>query len=246
MAPAAPAAAHAPRPGVVSHLDSAPPQPAALKHGGGSPTATAANAQPGSSMLPAEWCGDPHGPGFAGALANPGAPSIQLVYAYPADAPNGVGEIANALQGDVSIIDRFVADQAGQRKTLRFAMGTRCGNQYVDLMVVRLPEVGAAYLIPQGVQALVRADAIVAQLHALLPHGVAGKRNYLVFVDGVANQPVGMGEQIVRADVAGASNPNNDGGRLGLVFAGPVPQGAAAYEPSMLLHEASHTLGAVQ
>jgi hypothetical protein len=208
------------------------------------PRATAAVA--GRSMLPAQWCGNPRALGDPGALAVPGAASVQLVYAYPADAPNRVGQVADMLQGNVSIIDRFIASESGGRKTVRFAMGTSCGPQYADIVVLPLKGPRMVYQALAGAQELLHVGPIVTEVRAGLPHDPPGQRNYLVFVDGVADLPSGFAEATFGADVPGRANPNNVGGRLAFVVGGALGGGADSYEPLMFLHELTHTLGAVQ
>jgi hypothetical protein len=46
---------------------------------------------------------------------------------------------ADRLQGNVSVVQRFLSAQSGGKKALRFDMGTACSADEVDITSIRLP-----------------------------------------------------------------------------------------------------------
>ena len=127
---AAPAQAHDTR---VTHRDTRDE----LSHVSVASAAAAADAP---DALPSAWCGDPRtADGTANAALAATSPRFKLVYAHPADRPDRFAAWQDALQANVSLVQRFLASQSGGAKGLRIDMGTRCGPQYADLQVVHLP-----------------------------------------------------------------------------------------------------------
>ena len=64
------------------------------------------------------------------------SPHFKLVYAHPADRPDRFDGWRDALQGNVALIQRFLASQSGGAKALLVDMGTSCGPQFADIQVV--------------------------------------------------------------------------------------------------------------
>ncbi|MDA0181978.1 hypothetical protein OJ997_16865 [Solirubrobacter phytolaccae] len=209
-------------------------------------TARAAAGESAADGIPAAWCGDETtSNGTANAPFPADAAQIKVVYAFAADRPNRAAGWQDALQANVSIVNRYLAAQAGGTKALRFDMGTRCGPQYVDLQVVALPGAHAAYVdnfraVAQDVQ------------KALGNQG--GARNAVVLADSLSSigSERGLAETITgpSGEVPGPQNPHNNGALTAVLFTkdgGEAPgAGALGFWPEGFLHEITHTLGAVQ
>ena len=131
LLPAAPAAAHGVE-GAITHRDTRDELAFV------DVAATAATAAvPGA--LPYEWCGEARTTDDTAHAALPASsPRFKLVYAHPADRPDRFDGWRDALQGNVALIQRFLASQSGGAKALRVDMGTSCGPQYADIQVVHL------------------------------------------------------------------------------------------------------------
>jgi hypothetical protein len=187
----------------------------------------------------------------------PGQPTIRVLYALPRGRPNRLVYFARLLQANITTIQRFVATQSGDRKTVRFDMGTRCGPQYVDISLLRLKRRTGAYLEPAGGQLIPTIDPGTRLQREIRRATRRDRRdNYLVYVDGLnhasATDPVptaGMTDVVVPDSRPGPVNANNGGGRIGAVFGpdqGLPPLRAEGFDSKMFVHELLHTLGAVQ
>ena len=208
--------------------------------------ATANDQSGGSDGLPTTWCGnETTADDTANAATPPSRPQFKLVYAYAADRPNRFAGWKDALQANVAIVQRFLAAQDGGTKGVRIDMGTNCGANYVDIQVVPLPGPRSSYADNFGAIAGVVEGAI---------DGAAGPRDAVVLADGLSGsaQEYGLGETIMgtSGEQAGAKNVHNRGGLTAVLFSrdgAPAPGGARwGWWPEGLLHEMTHTLGAVQ
>ena len=202
-------------------------------------TAAAADAP---AALPETWCGEPR---TTDAANPPGAPRFKLVYAHPADRPDRFAQWQDALQANVSLIQRFLASQSGGAKAVRFDMGTSCGPQYADLQVVHLAAGRSRYVDD--------FSAIVGEVEARLGRA-DGPRNVVVLADTLNGGPYdyGLGENVLGAagQRPGPDNVHNAGGFASVLFTRdgvPAPgAGASGWWPEGFLHEMTHNLGAVQ
>jgi hypothetical protein len=201
--------------------------------------------------LPTTWCGTERSSDDAAdtTLAS-GQAYYKLVYAYAADQSDRFAQWQDVLQADVSLIGQYMALQDGATKSPRFDMGTSCGPGYADIQSVRLPGTRASY----ADQFNAIASAVGAQLGT-----ASGPRDVVILADGLTNSPpgslYGLGQTLggPNAELPGAANPHNSGGLYAALFA---PQG---YDPAVspgdrfypgfwpegMLHELTHTLGAV-
>jgi hypothetical protein len=195
--------------------------------------------------LPTTWCGtrrtddDTANAAFASTAAQ-----IKVVYAYALNETDRSAAWTDSLQADVSRIEQFLALQSGGRRALRFDMGTNCGPQYVDVQVVPLPRTRSAYL---AFNADDRFDEVNGDVNAALAPA-AGPRNVFVLADGLSTSGVyGIGQVYPNADQPPASYIHDQGDLTGMMF---VTQGTSpdpvGWQPTVMLHEMSHNLGAVQ
>ena len=193
-------------------------------------------------FLPMTWCGTKRTTDDTEhSTLSAGQAYYKLVYAYAADQPDRFAEWADVLQADVSLIGQYMALQGGATKSPRFDMGTSCGSDRVDIQVVQLPGSRTSYVDD--------FDTITSAVgQALGPAG--GPRNVVILADGLtAEDPAyfyGLGESwIDGADVADASNPHNAGGLFAALFPPLNHHPSGAFWPEGMLHEITHTLGAV-
>ena len=235
---AAPAAAHGVE-GAITHFDTR----AELAFVDVAATAAAA-AVP--DALPYEWCGEARTTDDTAHAALPASsPRFKLVYAHPADRPDRFDGWRNALQGNVALIQRFLASQSGGAKALRVDMGTSCGPQYVDIQVVHLSGPRSQYVD--------NFSAIVREVEPRLGSG-SGPRNVVILADTLngGGYDYGLGENVLGSagDRRGSGNVHNYGGFASVLFSRdglPAPgAGARSWWPEGFLHEISHNLGAVQ
>ena len=168
-----------------------------------------------------------------------------MVYAHAADRPDHFAGWADALQTDVATVQRFLSAQSGGTKAIRFDMGTRCGPEFVDIQTVTLPGPHSSYA--GDFRAL--AGAVDAALGS-----AGGPRHVLILADelSTAGYEFGLAETLMGADgeVPGPDNPHNRGGLSAVLFSrdgvAPPGPGGDGWWPEGLLHEVTHTLGAVQ
>jgi hypothetical protein len=194
------------------------------------------------TYLPTTWCGVRRTDDDTVDAAFPSsAAQVKVVYAYALDQPDRSAAWTDSLQADVSRIQQFLALQSGGRRALRFDMGTNCGAQYVDVQVVRLPDTRSYYLD--------NFDNVSDDVNAALGGRRLG-RNVFVLADGLSSGtygPVfGIGE-VIPDDEPGAGNPHNLGRLTGMMFVEPTTSpDPVGWQPTVMLHEMSHNLGAVQ
>jgi hypothetical protein len=238
LVPAAPAAAHGIE-GAITHRDTR----AELALVDVAATAAAAAAP---DALPYQWCGEHRTTEDNAHDALPASsPRFKLVYAHPADRPDRFDQWRDALQGNVALIQRFLAAQTGGAKALRIDMGTSCGPQYVDLQVVHLSGPRSQYVD--------NFSAIVGEVEPRLGPAT-GPRNVVILADTLngGGYDYGLGENVLgpAGDRRGAGNAHNYGGFASVLFSRdgqPAPgPGARSWWPEGFLHEISHNLGAVQ
>ncbi len=212
----------------------------------GVPGATLGTAAAG---LEETWCGDTPpaldpGTGTPDDVANavhpPATPQFKVVYAYASDRTSRFDQLADRLQANVSLLSRFIAGQSGGTKTIRFDMGTSCGAGNVDIQVVRLPRPIAAYGGPNFTQLAADVRAVVASQ--------SGPRDWIVYADAMRQSSVaGTGEFTYGPAAEAPGAASHDAGRLVSVVWGPASLPSSPYaDPTTMLHEMGHNLGAVQ
>ena len=206
----------------------------------------------GGQTLPTTHCDSTNGASdYTGthAVHAESAKQFKLVYAYASDSTPRFEAWRDALQANVSLISRFLANESLGRKAPRFDMGTDCGPDYVDIQVVQL----------DGTQA-----ALARNFNAVLADvedepGISATKNLVVLGDHLTNGGLsGTGELYLNgagADREDASNWHNNADpaspRMSSIIW--IPNGAAdpantgaGYWPEGFLHEMAHNMGAVQ
>ena len=192
-----------------------------------------------AARLAPNWCGTERSTDDTANASHSGA-RVKVVYAYAQGEPSRFSAYRDMIQGDIATISDWVASSSGGQRTIRFDTGTSCGPAYVDIVSVQLPRTRATYTGAPSRAALVMTDV----KNAL--SGMTGSRNFLVYADNLyANDYVLGSAQLPEDDSPGASNYANVGG-LGAVIWGDGASDFIAERLTTVLHEVSHTLGAVQ
>src|SRR5262249_21868774 len=128
-----------------------------------------------AGALADKWCGTQTTSNNADVTS---APRVKYVYAYPSDQPNRFDDVKDLMQADAKRIADNYSAASGGRKTLRWDVGTSCGNDYVDVEVVPLPGTQADYEP--------NTNAHIARLRADLRAAIdaaPGRRDYAVIAD---------------------------------------------------------------
>jgi hypothetical protein len=197
----------------------------------------------GASGLPPSWCGARVARDQYRRSRAAEEPAVRLVYAHPSDREDRGLLMAGMLQQSAREIALYVARGSGGRKTIRFDTRTRCGRGYLDIAIVTLAHPRTWYLGPGGVA----KEEIRREVRMAVGRS-PGPRNQVVYVDNLLDGPsFGEADIILGAsDMPGADNPHNEGGLYGFVWTQDGASLDLAQTSYLVLHELSHTLGAVQ
>jgi hypothetical protein len=198
--------------------------------------------------LPQRWCGEELSVDDAQHQLPNGDFSYHGVYVVPADAPDRFRSVASQLQSDAFQASGLLERLYG--RAIRFDMGTSCGQQYLDISVLRVPETAAALQQLSG-DPLAYMTALGRDLQAAGFENVLGgsavdgppiHQNLLVWLDGPSPSDA-CGEATTYVDPRRQDdNLNNQGGKLAVVFR----DGNGFCGATTARHEIGHTLGAVQ
>jgi hypothetical protein len=176
---------------------------------------------------------------------DPALPQIHVVYAYASDQPNDFAAWADRLQGNVSVVQRFLSAQSGGTKALRFDMRADCTDDAVDITTVRLPQPRSYYLD--------NFTRVLTDTWTAFPGGFASQHDLMILADNLTNASnywVGLG-QFYDDDRPDQSNFNNHGGLTSVLWATAGSPGdqwwhSETWWPEGFLHEITHNLGGVQ
>ncbi|MCW3063390.1 MAG: hypothetical protein JWN32_562 [Solirubrobacterales bacterium] len=208
-----------------------------------------------ASQLATTWCGTERRTDYtASSLGS--LPQVKVVYAYPSDAPDRFNALKDWLQADVAAMADRVAAAAGSAETIRFDVGTDCPSplSYVDIAVLQLPQTAAQ------LQAMAWPDRGAAIRQAVLAQAgnlnlTGGLRHYAVFADDTlpasGDRTSGVGERPTDASPDPGNLSNGDGLVANIFGEGgnPTfipPPSPGADTSDYMLHEITHTFGAVQ
>ena len=191
------------------------------------------------AALPNAWCGTERSTDDSSNASHSG-PRVKVVYAYAQDQANRFDSYKDLIQSDIATVANWVAASSGGSRTIRFDTGTHCGADYVDIVSIQLPRSRTAYTGSAD-----RPGMVISDVRAAL-NTMTGTRNYLVYADGLYAFDGVLGTaQMPEDDRPGAGNFANYGGTSAMVWG----RGSADFVYDRLttvLHEVSHTLGAVQ
>jgi hypothetical protein len=204
--------------------------------------------------LATTWCGTPRSTDYT-ATSLGSLPQVKVVYAYPSGSASRFDALKNWIQADVATIADRVAAASGAKETVRFDVGSDCPNplSYVDIASVQLPQTQSQLLALNYVD---RFKAIEADIKADAPqlNATGGIRHYAVYADYTmppTGDRSGVGAQYPD-DFPDPSNRNNGDAQVAVIYGletNPnfvTTQGDTTDASDYMLHELTHTLGAVQ
>jgi hypothetical protein len=205
------------------------------------------------SALSSTHCGSPTTSDRTAPSLGP-LPTIKVIYAHPTDRPH-FSAYADFMQAEVKAATERVAAVSGGTKTIRFDVGTDCAANPLDFVdIQRVPLANNAQFYKDIADIGARRDRIVNEVRAALG-AQEGIKNFAIFADGVRS---GSGAEGVAGiaqtpidDSPDPGNGANTGGRFAIVFGSasgtdPFFGSDQQYPAEFLLHEVTHTLGAVQ
>ena len=192
-----------------------------------------------AASLAGSWCGTARSTDDTANASHTGS-RVKVVYAYATGEPNNFDLYKDMIQTDIATIADWVAASSGGQKTIRFDTGTSCGPEYVDIAAVQLPRTLGTYNASPSRSGMVAADVKLALT------GMTGTRNTLIYADRLyAGDGVLGTAQMPMDDQPGGLNDANSGGATAMVWGDGG--GSFVYDRlTTVLHEVSHTLGAVQ
>ena len=207
--------------------------------------ALAADETGQAAGLPMTWCGTKRTTDDAlNAVSPSSVPQVKVIYAYASDRPDRFEQLKDKLQANVSLLSRYVAQQSGARKTVRFDMGTDCGAQYVDIQTVALPNPRAHYLSGTTGSYFTNLKADVRNIVTSQYPGQAV--DWMVYADDMRGTvAAGTGEIYGSADLANTTL-HNQGRLVSAVWGTATVPGTSHASVATMLHEITHNLGGVQ
>jgi hypothetical protein len=205
----------------------------------------AADTAPSATGLPTTWCGAERTSDDTANAAGPAnAARVKVIYAYAADQPNRFDQLKDKLQANVSLLSRYVAQQSGDRRTVRFDMGTHCGPEYVDIQTLALPRPRASYVPGSSPD----FNTLAADVRAAVAASYPGRVNWMVYADDMrAGGVAGTGELYWGGNAETPGTSYHDDGRLvGAVWGRAVVPATEYADVGTMLHEITHNFGGVQ
>ena len=243
------------RPMHLAPLHADPISAFAHPFGGAEPSVVARGAA--ADVLASAWCGTVRSTDYTASSVG-SLPQFKVVYAHPTGSTDRFGtqpSFRDWLQGDVQAMSDRIAAASGSKETVRFDVGTDCPDplSYVDVADVQLPQ-SAAQL--QAMSYSTRYQTIAQDITSLAPqlNQTGGIRHYAVYADDTmppAGDRSGVGAEFPD-DFPDPDNRNNGDGQVAVVFGlGTSPtflptSGDTTDASDYMLHELTHTLGAVQ
>jgi hypothetical protein len=200
-------------------------------HGDTFPPATVDAVTDRPASLPATWCGTETSTDVvAHETGRTADAKIKVVEAVPSDrAPSG--DVRDGIQASVAQMIDHIAAESGGRRSLRFDLGTACGERYADIVTLRLPKTAAEY----GAGAC-NTGPLFGDIRPLIPTA-AGPRNAIIYAPTIKCGAIAGFAQAPGDSQPGPANAANRGGYLAVTF---------YLEGRTALHEIGHNLGAVQ
>jgi hypothetical protein len=196
-------------------------------------------ADAATPTLASTWCGTPRSTDDTADASTGAGPSIKVVYAYPSDVPSQFAARADLIQQDARAIATSFSVAANGLKTVRFDVGTSCGDTYLDIAAIPLPRTKAAYLAMSFNN---RVTALSSDLGSFAA-SLGGTHDVLVYLEDLnAGDGVTGVATLYNDDRASAANFSNNGGQFAFVLG--LLSGTSRRTTAQ--HELGHNLGAVQ
>jgi hypothetical protein len=197
------------------------------------------------SGLPLTWCGTKSTTDQTVNATDDGAPKFKFYYVNAADQPDRFSEVADLLQKSISAAHSYLLNVTGATRTIAIDTGTSCGSLYVDITALTLPNNLASY------QTAGQPDwtTLMDDLETLTGAITGPPRHHVYLLDQFedATHMSGRGYRF-GDDGPGESNLNNSDGLIAAAAtsSGAIDEWVSASLPALLLHEMTHTMGAVQ
>jgi uncharacterized membrane protein YgcG len=189
--------------------------------------------------LAGTWCGTPRSTDDTVNASTGTGASIKVVYAYPSDVSSQFATRADLIQQDARDIASSFSLAATGLKTVRFDVGTSCGDPYLDIASIQLPRTKAAYV---AMTLNARVTALQNDL-ASFSAGLSGTHDVLVYIEDLnAGDGIAGVATLFDDDRPGAANYSNRGGQFAFVLG--LLSGSGRRNTAQ--HELGHNLGAVQ
>lgn len=196
--------------------------------------------------LPLSWCGTPSSTDLSvNATAN-ADPKFKFYYVRASDQPDRFSEVADVIQNGVATIHSYLLTQSASARTVALDLGTACGPLYVDITNIVLPGTRDSYLDQSGQIDIEETIDRFDSMANLIP---GPPRHHIFMLDQFDPPGYIEGGGVMSLDDSPSSgNANNRPGLVGYVALpeGPSTQPVVAAFPQTLLHEMTHTMGAVQ
>jgi hypothetical protein len=196
-------------------------------------------ADAANPTLASTWCGTERSTDDTADASTGAGASIKVVYAYPSDVASQFAARRDLIQQDARAIVSSFSVAANGLKTVRFDVGTSCGDTYLDIAVIALPRTKAAYL---GMSFNNRVTALQTDLGGFAST-LSGTHDVLVYLEDLnAGDGVTGVATLFPDDRASAANYSNNGGQFAFVLG--LLGGSSRRTTAQ--HELGHNLGAVQ
>jgi hypothetical protein len=198
------------------------------------------------SGLPQTWCGTKSSTDQTVNASSNDNPKFKFYYVRAANMPDRFTEAAHFLQKSISSVHSYMLGVSNNTRTISIDLGTSCGSMYVDITALTLPGNLSSY---QDFSGEVNPSLAINTLQLYADSIPGPPRHHIFMLDQFepTNYIRGAGLQAID-DTHGAGNANNSNGLVAFVATpqGAIDQAVNADFPRALLHEMSHTMGAVQ
>jgi hypothetical protein len=163
-----------------------------------------------------------------------------VIYAHASDRPNRFADVAPIMAEGVREDVEYVYLESGERKSVRFDLGTSEGLDCVDIQHIALPGTAASYLFGNGVPDWQRMKEDIRPRLGPQP----GVRVYLVYVEIENRYAGGIADGVDDDSPDGVAHRAGD--RFALVFDPAGYDIDVHYFAQNAAHELFHVFGAVQ
>lgn len=198
------------------------------------------------SGLPQAWCGTKSTADQTVNAVSNDAPKFKFYYVRASDMADRFDAVADMMQKSISTLHSFLLQASGGKRTASLDLGTTCGPLYADIGALTLPGTLASYLDINGE---IDVNATMDALQTFSESIDGPPRHYVFLLDQFEAPSYISGIGVMALDDSPDSgNYNNKPGALAYVATpeGSVSQSVNSELPRALLHEMSHTMGAVQ
>ncbi len=198
------------------------------------------------SGLPQTWCGTKSTVDQTVNATSDHSPKFKFFYVRASDMADRFELVANMMQKSISTLHAFMLQASGGKRTVSLDLGTTCGPLYADIGALTLPGTLASYLDKDG---QINVNKTIGDLQSFSESIDGPPRHYIFVLDQFEAPSYISGIGVMALDDSpGITNYNNRPGAIAYVATpeGSINQSVNSQVPRALLHEMSHTIGAVQ